>query len=560
MIECYFLPTANKKTGVYFEYEGDNFQKRDGGVLLNNLVLIEKNGQLENERVGIKYTIQISKQIKNNRPALNDIIHIEDFDYRISTVVECINPVFAPFWECEVKKVISNYHYITVGLNDVTARYNTANYTNDWEAVKAAVDYAGTLPQKNFKKVFVKNTNGGVYQVVRGGTTGRRIQMIDNCTVEFGDGVKVVGTKPNDYLFYNLSNNGSNVVVNFVVKGGEFDLNNALNGSAFGFLDTEKSGLIDVTVKRGAVGGWFVKFGSENSGTSTFYGKNNFTKNCVWDTHQGSLGMHLIYNQEDFLDQNSVFLNKGTVVRGPIFEIWQNCENTKIINPKYIDCNGFNYYSNSCNNTYFENVYAENTGLVIQGANISDNVIFGPEGGIQRAHGLVINGFTAIGGVNSSNAEAIQLGAVAEYNIKFDKITGYKAGISFHKGNNDNNATAINGFITMGEISNGNPLSSNADLSPAILFTKTGDYNLIIEGGSVYDDQTVKTQLQPVFFEIDAENLPYTNITVRNTSLAAYGGRQSIKKHPSVVLDPATVKFVNISNSTKGTLAAYYYD
>jgi hypothetical protein len=112
----------------------------------------------------------------------------------------------------------------------------------------------------------------------------------------------------------------------------------------------------------------------------------------------------------------------------------------------------------------------------------------------------------------------------------------------------------------MGEISNGNPLSSNADLSPAILFTKTGDYNLIIEGGSVYDDQMVKTQLQPVFFEIDAENLPYTNIIVRNTSLAAYGGRQSIKKHPSVVLDPATVKFVNISNSTKGTLAAYYYD
>jgi hypothetical protein len=105
MIECYKLPTANKKNGIYFAFIGGAVKTKDAGTALNNLVLIEKNGMLENQKIGIKYIIQIAKSIKSTRPILNDLIKIETLDYRIMTINERINPVFAPFWECEVKKI-----------------------------------------------------------------------------------------------------------------------------------------------------------------------------------------------------------------------------------------------------------------------------------------------------------------------------------------------------------------------------------------------------------------------------------------------------------------------
>jgi hypothetical protein len=105
MIECYALPTANKKSGTYYQFLGLTSKTKDAGTPITNVVLIEKNGMLENQRIGIKYTIQIAKSTRSTRPVINDIILIDTFDYRINTVTERINPVFAPFWECEVKKI-----------------------------------------------------------------------------------------------------------------------------------------------------------------------------------------------------------------------------------------------------------------------------------------------------------------------------------------------------------------------------------------------------------------------------------------------------------------------
>lgn len=399
-------------------------------------------------------------------------------------------------------KTIQN-RIITVGKTPI-ADFNTADYLanggTEWSAIKAAYDSlaltGGVVRILNSSTPYLFN-NGAIL--------GQRISLKSNVTIEgetYGK-VTIKGTAANDHLFYNVSTNGSNVIDNATFENIIFDLDNITNGSGIGFIDTINSGCINCSFKNGATGGVFVRVSVENpaSPLSGFFGKDNFMTNCIYDTHQGSLEMLLIINQENFIDINSTFKNKGTVTTGVMLGIGQNCLNTKIINPKFINCNGFNYFADSCKYIYLENVYASNTGCVLQGANNSANIIFGPVGGVQRAIGLTINGFTAIGGVNSTSADTIRLGAITDYNIKLDYIEAYRTGIQFTRGEGLNNATATKGKISFGTMKNLNPLNSLYDFSTAILFTKAGKYDLFIEGGEVYDNRSTPFSIQPVFFE-----------------------------------------------------------
>lgn len=109
MIECFKIPTAPKKNGIYYSFTGINKKEKGTGVNINNIVLIEDTGQLENNRVGILFYIQISKNIKSEMPVRNDIIDIDGTEYRINTVIDrSNNPAFYPFWECEIKKIATN--------------------------------------------------------------------------------------------------------------------------------------------------------------------------------------------------------------------------------------------------------------------------------------------------------------------------------------------------------------------------------------------------------------------------------------------------------------------
>ena len=343
---------------------------------------------------------------------------------------------------------------LTVGKNDPTADYNTVDFDTDWNAIRSA---AIEMSKRGGGEVRIR-TASTPYDFNRGATPGLRLNMPSNVTITGKKKNKVIikGTVASDYMIFNPSTNGSNIVENFVVKNITFDCDNVTAGSAIGFVDTNNSGAVNCVFKNGATNGWLTKFGTNPSSSSNFIGKNNFTKNCLWDTHQGSLEMNLVFNQDNFIDENPIYTNKGTVTGGPIFGLWQRTKNAKIINPRYINNNGFNYYSNSCDYTVFQNIYAENTGCILQGSNIPDNLNFGPAGGINRAIGLTVNGLTAIGGANSSTSSAIQLGAVRDYNIKIDHIENYESAIIFSRGNNTNSSTAYKGRVQIGTIKNCN--------------------------------------------------------------------------------------------------------
>lgn len=438
--------------------------------------------------------------------------------------------------------------FVTVGKNDSTADYNTADYANDMLAISNAITYA---VDNNFTKILIKKGNY-IYN-----SNSSSIQLVSNFIISGEEGTKITGSKNADWIFRNNSTNGNSIIDNCIIKDINFDLQNVENGSAIAFLDSRNSGTINCNYVNGGAGGWFIKFGTEPSTTSTFFGDNNFVLDSNWNNHAGSLEMLLIYNQKNFYGENWVYENKTG--SNPVFGLWQNTENTRIKNFTVRNCNGFSYYSNSTNNTFIDNFYVENSGCALQGANVSDNLIFGPIGGIQRAVGLYVNNFVAKGGANSSNSSAIELGAIQDYNIDAKFIEGYQRGFTFSKGNNSNNANAKYGIIKVGTIKNLNPGNLNYDLSAPFVFVKGGDYHLRVVGGNIYDERTTPLMIQPIFYEWDGDSNPFSNITFEGGDFRSYLDRPTFRKNSNVTLE-SSVRMESMKNPVKGSFSSYYYD
>ena len=110
MVEIYNLLTAVVFPGVYFEFDTGVKQSKKPGVSLAKIVLINgsgtnNSGSLNDSRIGIKFTLQVSKSILTPEPKINSMIEIGTTKYRIQTITDNRNPGFMPFWSLEVKKV-----------------------------------------------------------------------------------------------------------------------------------------------------------------------------------------------------------------------------------------------------------------------------------------------------------------------------------------------------------------------------------------------------------------------------------------------------------------------
>jgi hypothetical protein len=372
--------------------------------------------------------------------------------------------------------------------------YNTLTYAgNEWNAVKDAHD-------------FVASQGGGIVFVKKFSTpylvgSSARLVPASNVQLKFDNYTVVEGSRASDWLILNPSSNGSQPIENFSVEGAVFDLQNGANASVAQLRDSKKCFFKNCKFQNGASGGWFANFGVVPATTSTLFGEDNYMENCEFDTHQGSLEMALIYNQKNFKFKNCKFKNKGTVTTGPVVGLWQNCENTQFTDCDWVDNNGFNYYSNSTNHTTITNCFSKNMKEFLKGSNVSDNIIFGPTGGIQRAVGLYIDNVKILGGANSTTTVAIQLGAVTGYEISNFHIDNYQQGFGFTRGNNGNHAHSPDGHITNGKIINCNPNNAFYDLSCPFQFSKSGNYNVTISNVEVYDNRPTAFQIQPVFFD-----------------------------------------------------------
>lgn len=296
---------------------------------------------------------------------------------------------------------------------------------------------------------------------------------------------------------YSIRGNDNGTITNFRIQDLTIDATFTERASCMKLYNATDCVVERVCFKNVPAHGWGLKIGAPNAATAPVTNFGNQVIDCVFDGHQGSLEALLLFNAQDTWIIRPRFTNKTTV--GPILGLWQKTYNTKIIDPVFRDNVGFCiYYSITCEDTLIDNMYAENCGTGIQGANVSDHGLFGET----VAKRLQIKNPTFIGGTNSMTSTAIQLGAIDTVEVDHPKIEGYEVGIHFHAGNEAAHAPATNWVIKNPQIKNCNPNNNHHALHPAILFTSIGAFmNGRIEGGNIYDDQEVPTQRYALSFE-----------------------------------------------------------
>ena len=266
---------------------------------------------------------------------------------------------------------------------------------------------------------------------------------------------------------------------------------------------------------------WMLKIGVTDGATEGVLCENNKFIDCDFDTHSGSLEMLLLFNCRNTEVIRPTFRNK---TGGPTLGLWQKCYNTKIIKPNFYDLDGGGslYYSVTVEDTIIDSPYFENTSAGIQGANESDNGLFG----LTQAKNLKILNPTFVGGANSEDATAIQLGAVDNAVIMNPSIEEYQIGISVRTGNDAATASATNWKIIGGNIKNTNASADFHVLHPGILLSAVGgSLNGFIMGVNFYDDQGTPTQRYPIVFD---GAFTWDDITIQNNRLTPYNVGTSI--------------------------------
>jgi hypothetical protein len=261
-----------------------------------------------------------------------------------------------------------------------------------------------------------------------------------------------------------------------------------------------------------------------------------------------------------FNDSNLQILDcefKNKINGGPVVEFYQKNINTKADRLTFNDNVGFCiYYTLSGENMKISNVYAKNNGALLQGANVSDwdptNTAFGQ----YRFPDLTLDNITAIGGANSQEAVAIQIGASEGFKLNNFYIENYLIGIGVNNGNAPfNTRSSTNLIISNGIIKNGNKINVSHVIHPAMYFYRIGGkLSGKVSNVQIYDDQNSPTQHNPVTFD----EFSYSDIQFVNCRLNSYGGASSVTRIGGATLD-STVKFIYPTDFTVGTLPSTNY-
>lgn len=103
MIECYQLPTAKNYEATHYSLVSN--AKTEIGVI-ENCVLYSKSGMLDGGVMGTKKMVQIAVSQTIQVPKKGDFLLINSIEYRIiSDPIFESNPMFKPFFQCEIKTV-----------------------------------------------------------------------------------------------------------------------------------------------------------------------------------------------------------------------------------------------------------------------------------------------------------------------------------------------------------------------------------------------------------------------------------------------------------------------
>ena len=350
---------------------------------------------------------------------------------------------------------------VTVGPLSSGADFETDGTSDQFE-IQAAIDT-------------VSMNGGGMVQLLAGSyQLSARVQPKSNVTLK-GNSMATT-TLTGNFTFDYLLFNASNAISNFHLSDLSIDPQNAANASGIRLEAVTNVSIKRVSFVNVTCDGWHLVVGVPDAAAAsggTVRSQDVLIEDCIFDGHQGSLEMLLLYNLTNVVVNNCTFQNKttGCPVDGnrPILGLWQFTTDACITNCTFINNQSVEafYYSNTCINTLVQGCTFDNTGA-LRGSNISDN---GPFHG-NPAEGLAIRDCNFMGGTNDIDGPAITIGAVNGVLIENCMIDEYVVGISFHDGYNISHI-AKHVAVVNTTIRNCNNTGSLHGIHPGVLYEGT---------------------------------------------------------------------------------------
>ncbi len=538
-LDNHFINNKGLNPVGYYNYgtfgTNDSVNPEDGDFLRGQLVVTPQtnlsieNGLFRGQRVTVALDQGDGSKLVNWD---DDIVWVGGSEPTLSTTAGAVdtfefiwsNTGSGGYWQ-EVYRNIADLpskNIVKVGGSEYHPDYDVADFDGFSEAVQQAVDDVSTA-------------GGGVVEILPGTfTRTARITTKSNVRIKGSgeDATTILSNTNSDYIFYN-----SSAVSNVTIEDMTIDMDDKANASGIRIQNATNSKVNRVKFLNGGSGGWFMVLGTPDSVNDDVTNFDNTIEDCTFDTHAGSLEMLLIFNAKNTHIIRPRFTNKTT--SGPTLGLWQKCYGTRIVDPQFIDnpASSCIYYSITTDDTWIIRPRFENCGAGIRGANVSDNGTFGEV----QAKKLVIEKPVYIGGANSADVVAIQVGAVDRMLIDGPFIRGADVGINIDSGTSVGNPyRATNWVIRDPDISNCNQSDDSYTLHPGIKFSSIGGamYGKII-GGNVYDTQATKTQRNCIVF---TGAYTWSDIVIENTRLEADTANSGVP----ILLDSSAALGTNI--------------
>lgn len=321
-------------------------------------------------------------------------------------------------------------------------------------------------------------------------STGKVVTPLNN-TVIRGAGIDstIINTSRRDYIFKNTVNNVSNITLSDMT----IDCGNLASVSGINISKYSGLRLSRLKFKNSIV--WFVKSANEPAQSTSDINTDFIVEDSVFDTHNGILEMLLIFNTNRVDINRSLFTNKtGSAGSAPTLGFWQKINDARVRNSRFENLVGYAiYYGFTANHILVENCDFINVQKGLHGAIVSDYGKFGTK----FVSNIEIRGSYFIGGTNSTQSEAIQIGAVHDFVVSDNYIEGHAKGIRIGFGNNvpsasdggDASFPSVRGRIQGITFKDINPLGTNKTLNSPIFFGNGGDFkSLIVDNVTVQDD------------------------------------------------------------------------
>jgi hypothetical protein len=252
--------------------------------------------------------------------------------------------------------------------------------------------------------------------------------------------------------------------------------------------------------------------------------KHILVEDCSCDSEQVTFEGVLLFNTEKVTVRRVKFAGNASA---PGLGIYQLVDHAVIDDCDFQGLATGAYYSVSTNNIHFDKCRFSDCSQGLQGANESDNGMFG----FTRTRGLWVRNCEFLACTNIG----FDLGAV-DGGCLSDSI--FRANVNNSlviDAGNDTGPGNVHAPVTHFEVHNTKFVSNNTSNTlhlahPAILLREVEHSHITFANVECYDDQVTPTQRHPVVFDSPGPGLSHNNITFIGGRLQAYNGVASITK------------------------------